>query len=88
MYKANKVQGYTVQQREYSQYFIITINGVQSIKMLNLYCTPETNIVNKLYLNFLKRKQRPLLSQMVKNSICENLYHQSLTKVRHLQSQT
>ena len=28
MYKINKLQGYTVQNREYSQYFIITINGI------------------------------------------------------------
>ena len=28
MYKINKLQGYIVQYREYSQYFIITINGV------------------------------------------------------------
>ena len=28
MYKINKLQGYTVQNREYSQYFIITIHGV------------------------------------------------------------
>ena len=28
MHKINKLQGYTIQHREYSQYFIITINGV------------------------------------------------------------
>ena len=28
MYKINKLQGYILQHREYSQYFIITINGV------------------------------------------------------------
>ena len=28
MYKINKLQGYIVQHREYSQYFIITLNGV------------------------------------------------------------
>ena len=28
MYKINKLQGYIVQHREYSQYFIITRNGV------------------------------------------------------------
>ena len=27
MYKINKQQGYVVQHRDYSQYFIITING-------------------------------------------------------------
>ena len=28
MCKINKLQGYIVQHREYSQYFIITINGI------------------------------------------------------------
>ena len=28
MYKVNKLQGYIVQHRESSQYFIITVNGV------------------------------------------------------------
>ena len=28
MYKINKLQGYTVQHRKHSQYFIITLNGV------------------------------------------------------------
>ena len=28
MYKINELQGYIVQHREYSQYFIVTINGV------------------------------------------------------------
>ena len=37
MYKINKVQGYIIQHRAYSQYFIITLNGVLSIKILNHY---------------------------------------------------
>ena len=28
MYEINKLQGYIVQHREYSQYFMITVNGV------------------------------------------------------------
>lgn len=28
LYKINKLQEYNVQQREYGQYFIITVNGV------------------------------------------------------------
>lgn len=36
MYKINKLQGYIVQLREYSQYFI-TIDGVQYINILNHY---------------------------------------------------
>ena len=36
-YKINKLQGYIVQHREYSQYFIITINGVQPLKVVYHY---------------------------------------------------
>ena len=28
MYKINKLQGYNIQHREYSQYFVITLHGV------------------------------------------------------------
>ena len=35
MYKINKLQGYVAHHRDYSQYFIITINGGESIKILN-----------------------------------------------------
>ena len=57
MYKINKLQRYIVQHREHSQYFIVTINGVQTKNCESLCCTPETyNIVNQLYLNFKKRK--------------------------------
>ena len=34
-YKINKLQGCNVQHREYSQYFIITLNGEYSINILN-----------------------------------------------------
>ena len=34
MYKINKLKGYIVQHREYSQYFI-TINGTQPLKIVN-----------------------------------------------------
>ena len=37
MYKINKLQGYIVKHREYSQYFIVTINGVSSLKIVH-YC--------------------------------------------------
>lgn len=51
MYKIDKVQGYIVQHGEYSQQFIITINGVKWSTVYKNYeslCgTPETqNIVN------------------------------------------
>ena len=35
MYELNKLQEYIAQHREYSQYFIITLNGNSSIKILN-----------------------------------------------------
>ena len=37
MYKINRLQGYIVQHREYDLYFIITINGVQALKIVNYY---------------------------------------------------
>ena len=37
MYKINKLQGYKVQHKEYSQYFIITVNGISSSKIVNHY---------------------------------------------------
>ena len=49
MYKINKQQGYTVSTRKYSNYFIITLNGVQSIKILNHYIPETYNIVNQLF---------------------------------------
>ena len=36
-YKINKSQGCNVQKRKYCQYFIITLHGVQSLKILNHY---------------------------------------------------
>ena len=55
MYKINKLQEYIVQHREYSLYFIITINGkiyLVTLKIVNHCYTPETyNIVHQLYLN-------------------------------------
>ena len=41
MYKINKLQGYIVQHREYSKYFIITINGVQPLKITNNHVVPQ-----------------------------------------------
>ena len=52
MYKRNKLQGYIVQQRKYSQYFMIILNEVQSIKNTeSLCCTPETNIISCINYN-------------------------------------
>ena len=33
----NKLQGYVVQHGEYSQYFIVTINGVLPLKIVTRY---------------------------------------------------
>ena len=45
-YKINKIriQGGNVQHREYGQYFIITLNGRQSIKIANHYAIHLTLI--------------------------------------------
>ena len=53
----NKIQGCNVQYRDYSQYFIITSNGVQSVNILNHYAVHlklNTNIGNQLYFNLKK----------------------------------
>ena len=56
MYKISKLQGYIVQHREYSQYFIITINGVQPLKIMIhsvvhlklIFYINSTSIIDKL----------------------------------------
>ena len=37
MYKINKLQGYIVQHKEYSQYFTITIIGISPLKSVNQF---------------------------------------------------
>ena len=37
IYKKEKIQGYIVQHREDSQYFIVTINGAQPLKIVIHY---------------------------------------------------
>ena len=37
LYKVNKLQGHIVQHRDYSQYFVITIKGIQPLKIMNHY---------------------------------------------------
>ena len=36
-YAQNKLQGYTVQHRKYGLYFIITLDGISFIQILNQY---------------------------------------------------
>ena len=50
MYKINKLQGYIVQYREYSQYFIITINGIKPLKIVNHYFVHLKHIY--MYINY------------------------------------
>ena len=49
----NSKRGYIVQQREYSQYFIITINGISALKTVNPTCV--TYII--LYSNYASTKK-------------------------------
>ena len=55
MYKINKLQGYLVQHGKYSQYLIITINGVQPLKMVNHYVVPLKVIYNTVYQLYLNK---------------------------------
>ena len=43
--KINQIQGCNTEHRKYSQYFIITSNGIKSTKILSLCCTSKTNII-------------------------------------------
>ena len=56
MYKINNLQGYIAQRRECSQYFIITINGIQLLKLGLLCCSPETYLI--LYLTYIQQKKK------------------------------
>ena len=50
IYKKNE---HIVQHKEYSQYFITTLYGVDYIQNTQLWwCTPETDIINQQYINF------------------------------------
>ena len=49
MYKI-KLHGQIVQHREYSQYFIVTANGVLALKTANCYVVHLKHILNRLYL--------------------------------------
>ena len=45
--------------REYSQYFILTINGVKPLKIVNRYIVPAIyNIIHQLYFNLKKILQK------------------------------
>ena len=37
--------------KEYIQYFIITINGVEFLKIVPLYCIPVIYNISQLYIN-------------------------------------
>ena len=45
MYKISKLQGYIAQYKEYSQNFIITIIGVQPLKIVNHYVVRLKHII-------------------------------------------
>ena len=40
--KINKLQEYIAQHKEYSQYFILTLNRIQTLKIVNHCYIPET----------------------------------------------
>ena len=51
MNKVNKLQGDTVQQTEYIQYFIIMLSIIYKSIESGLYTSNYYNIVNQLYFN-------------------------------------
>ena len=54
LYKTDKLQGYVVQHREYSKYFIITINGIKNLKTVNYYVIHLKHTL--LYINYISIK--------------------------------
>ena len=44
MHQINKLQGYIIQYTEYSKYFIITLNGLKSVKILN-HCVVHLKLI-------------------------------------------
>ena len=51
MYKISKLRGYIIQHREYNQCFIIAINQIQPLKIVNHYVVYlKYNILYQLYL--------------------------------------
>ena len=55
MYKTDKVQGYIVKHKEYSQYFVITINGIQILKIVNHYVVQLKHIL--MYISCISMKK-------------------------------
>ena len=47
MYKINKLHGYIIEHRIYSQYFMTTLNRAQIIKILNQF----GQIINPVFMN-------------------------------------
>ena len=60
VYKIDKQQGYIVQHREYSHYFVVTLSGVKSIKVLNHYVVHLKLIYFKSTILQFKKKKRAI----------------------------
>ena len=73
MHKINKLPGYIVWHREYSQYFMITLNVIYSIKILNPYvaCLKLILHCKSAIFHFLKIAKYQFL-RAGEGCICEN----------------
>ena len=58
IYKVNKIQGCNVRHREYNQYFIISLYGVYSLKILSQYMNIWNYIILLLKPTILQLKEK------------------------------
>ena len=58
MNKISKLQGYIIQHREYNQCFIIAINQIQPLKIVNHYVVPKTYII--FFINYTSKNMKVL----------------------------
>ena len=79
MYKINNLQGYIAQRRECSQYFIITINGIQLLKLGLLCCSPETYLILYNYTQQKRKRQKRHRNQMYGISLALQWFSHSVT---------
>ena len=75
MYKINKLQGYIVQHREYSRNFIITINGIYSLKIVNHYVVHLKHTIFYIKYTSIKKEKEMSYQAMKRHDGNLNAYY-------------
>ena len=70
MYKINKLQGCLVQHREQSRCFVITLNGIRSIKTLN-NCIVYLKLIQDCKSTILQLKKKKKASEATQDQLVE-----------------